>query len=88
MVTKTVTKKSNTAPAPARFDTVYVCNKNRWTKSNTVKTLVKIAQAIKDFHGEELEQLLCGVAEDFAVRQRFLKFYNLCLGKVGVVREV
>jgi hypothetical protein len=29
--------------------------------------------------------LLLGVTEDFALRQSFLKFINLCLGEVGVI---
>jgi hypothetical protein len=32
------------------------------------------------------ELLLC-VVEDFALRQRFLQFSNLCLGEVGVICE-
>ena len=34
------------------------------------------------------EELLLGVAGDFALRQCFLKFSNLCLGKVWVVSEI
>jgi hypothetical protein len=34
-----------------------------------------------------MRRLLLGVAGDFALRQRLLKFSNLCLGEVGVQPE-
>ena len=78
MVTKTVTKKPKTAPAPVRFDAVFVCNENRRTKSNTVKTLVKISNAPQGLSRGGLG------AEDIAIRQRLLKFSHARFGDFGV----
>ncbi len=42
----------------------------------------------RTFTGRNEGELLLGVAEDVALRQRLLQFINLSLGEVGVVFEI
>jgi len=48
---------------------------------------VRLTNALKEFDGEDWGELLLGVAQDFAIGQRFLQLVNVCLGEVGVVYE-